>query len=429
MKKQISESFLHYIWRTKNFEQGNLKTFHNKELRIIHFGNHNPNGGPDFLNAQVEIDHIVWAGHIEIHVNSSDWSSHGHSIDENYNNVILHVVLNHDQKITTKNGVTINVLELKNRIPKELVNNYSILKNTKEWIPCQNRIQEISNITIRSMMSRVLAERLSQKSNEILELLEKNIGDWNETIYQRLAWAMGLSVNASTFQHLAEKTPLSVLLKHRDSLVQIEAILLGQSGILKKTEENANEYISRLKKEYQHFANKYHLQCINAVEWKFMRMRPSGFPTIRMVQLAKYLHLNNRLDTLLFNQELKEILSSFSISINDGYWVDHYRFNDSSKARIKSIGRAKKISIIINAIVPIIYAYGIQIGSQQQKDRAIELLEKVEYEKNGIISKWQELGAPTENAADSQSLLHLKKHYCDQFQCLNCSIGYQILKA
>lgn len=411
----------------KNFDLNDLRTYDSKDLQILSFGDHNSNSGPDFLNAQIKLNDIQWAGHIEIHVKSSDWILHKHSTDDNYKNVILHVVLDHDVEIKNESLSNIPVLELKNRIPQGLLNNYLVLKNTKSWIPCQKQINTVTEITISSMMSRVLAERMTEKSESILSELSALGGNWNEIIYQRLSWAFGLSVNAEAFKTLAKKTPFSILLKHSDNLFQLEAILFGQTGLLDRV-NSSHEYISKLKNEYLHLSNKYSLIKMNPVEWSFMRMRPAGFPTIRIAQLARFINNNTKLDSLLFDVDSNTIIESLTIKIEEGYWFSHYTFDDEESPKKKTLGSSKRNVLFINVIVPIIYAYGRHTQSQEYLDKALQLLEKIGSEKNNVINNWEQLGVKCSNGSDSQALLQLKKHYCDQFKCLSCSIGHQVLK-
>lgn len=420
------EEFLHYVWRTKNFDHHRLAIVGGESLEIISYGNYNTDAGPDFLNASIKIDNIVWAGHIEMHVFSSDWHKHKHSNDVAYDNVILHVVWDNDIAILNNSVQNIPSLVLSQRVATSLLSKYSALIRSRSWIPCENFIREVPEITKSSMLNRLIAERLTFKAENILSLNDENDGDFLETIYQVLSWSFGLTVNADSFLSLAKSLPYNMLSKHKDSLFQLEALLLGQSGLLENSTLD-DPYIHELKKEYRFLQSKFSLVPMKAVAWKFMRMRPSGFPTVRIAQLALFIHQNIRLDAFFKESAENSIFSALDL-VPGGFWSNHYTLNDVSIVREKPLGGDKKNSIIINAIAPLLFAFGIYKGSDQYKEKSMSLLESVAAEKNNIINKWKTLNTKPSNAADSQALLHLKKHYCDHFQCLSCSIGHSILK-
>ncbi len=425
MTNNISEEFIHYIWRLKNFDLHNLLLTSGESLDILNFGYHNSNAGPDFLNGSVKIGNTTWHGHIEMHINSSDWEKHQHSADEAYQNVILHVVLNHDKTILLGDQA-IPTLELKSRIEKSVYNAFHLLNRNKSWIPCETWMPHINEITKSMTLHKVLAERLTLKAQSILQQLKVQNDNWIEIIYLRLLWSIGLSVNADSFLRLGELVPYQIISKHRDSIDELEGILFGVAGFLQVQEED--EYISKLKAHYKFYQQKYNLLQMRAAEWKFMRMRPSGFPTIRIAQIAKLLSKIDRLDTLLFESDTHIILKEFQLSLNDGFWYNHYRFDGKSKPIKKSIGADKINSIIINAVAPLKYAYGIYQDSDELKSKAVEILDAIACEKNSVVKKWKELNMPIQSAASSQALLHLKKHFCDQKMCLQCSIGHQVFK-
>ena len=421
----ISEDFIHYIWRLKNFDLQDLLLTSGEQVDILNFGNYNTNAGPDFLNGAVKIGDMIWHGHIEMHINSSDWDKHKHSTDEAYQNVILHVVLNHDKTILVGDQV-IPTLELRSRINKSSYNAYHLLNRNKSWIPCESWISDINEITKSMTLDKVLAERLTIKAKSILKQLNAQTDNWQEVIYQRLLWSIGLSVNADAFLRLSQLVPYHIIIKHRDSIEELEGILFGVAGFLSTKEEH--EYVLKLKRHYEFYRQKYNLLEMRTAEWKFMRMRPSGFPTIRMAQMAKLLSKIDRLDALLFESDNKAIISELQVSLDDGFWQEHYRFDSEAKLIKKSIGTDKINSIIINAVAPLKYAYGIYQDSDDLKFKAVDILDVIACEKNSVIKKWKELKMPTQSAASSQALLHLKKHFCDNKRCLQCSIGHQVFK-
>jgi hypothetical protein len=425
VNNNISEDFLHYIWRLKNFDLHDLILTSGEKVEILNFGFYNTNSGPDFLNGSVRIGDMTWHGHIEMHINSSDWDKHKHSTDEAYQNVVLHVVLQHDKTIVIGDQ-PVPTLELKSRISQSSYNAYHLLNSNKNWIPCQSWIPDINEITKSVTLDKILAERLTIKAQTVLEQLKLNGDNWIETIYQRLLWSIGLSVNADSFLRLGQLVPYGIVSKHRDSIEEIEGLLFGSAGLLNAQEEH--KYVEKLKSHYQFYQQKYKLVQMRASEWKFMRMRPSGFPTIRLAQAAKLLSDIARLDTLLFESDNKAIINNLQVTLDDGFWHEHYRFDGDAKPIKKSLGTDKINSIIINAVAPLKYAYGIYQDSDDLKAKAVEILEEIPSEKNSVIKKWKELNVVSESAATSQALLHLKKRYCDQKMCLQCSIGHQVFK-
>lgn len=425
MNNNLSEDFIHYIWRLKNFDLYKLVLTSGKRVDILNFGNYNTNAGPDFLNGAVRIDDMTWHGHIEMHINSSDWDKHKHSTDEAYQNVVLHVVLNHDKTILIGDQ-PVPTLELKSRIDKSSFNAYHLLNRNKSWIPCESWIFDVNEITKSATLDKVLAERLTIKAHNVLEQLKVHNDNWIEVIYQRLLWSIGLSVNADSFLRLSQLVPYHIVSKHRDSVEEMEGLFFGTAGLLPAHEEY--EYVSILKSHYRFYQQKYKLVQMRAAEWKFMRMRPSGFPTIRLAQMAKLLSKIDRLDTLVFESDNKAIINNLQVTLNDGFWHEHYRFDGEKKEIKKSLGTDKINSIIINAVAPLKYAYGIYQDNDTLKSRAIEILEEIPGDKNSVINKWKELNIVAKSAATSQALLHLKKRYCDQKMCLQCPIGHQVFK-
>lgn len=424
----MKEEFLHYIWRTKSFALSNLKSTDGEKIHPQYFGDYNTNAGPDFLNAKIKIGDTLWAGSVEIHIRSSDWYRHKHEINPAYDNVILHVVYDDDEDICRHFDQKIVCLELKNRIPKEVFENYTRLISNENWVACEQHIHKTNPITKGLLLDRVLVERLEQKTKNIALLLKGNTGDWESTFYQVLAIGLGSKVNAPAFENLSRITPLKVLEKHKNNLFQIEALLFGQAGMLagKKFEE---DYPRKLQKEYAHLQKLYSLNPMAEVNWNFMRMRPANFPTIRIAQLAKLLYQTHHLfSKTLAVKNLEEIENMLRVKLSN-YWDNHYRFNKASITRKKSIGKNMLHLLAINCITPFLFYYGRNKKEQKFKDLAIRLLQEIPAEKNSIISKWSQLQMECISAYESQALLHLKKNYCDQKRCTECSIGVQILRA
>ncbi|MGB0888434.1 MAG: DUF2851 family protein [Vicingaceae bacterium] len=423
----FKEDFLHYIWKFKLFNASNLFTQDGKEIEVINFGQHNTDAGPDFFNGKVKIDHTIWAGNIELHINSSDWIKHNHQNDKAYDNVILHVVYNNDKQVLDKDGNAIPTLELKGLIDQELINNHNnLFSQSDSDIPCGEQLKTVDEFTIQSWINRLAFERLERKSEEIKATFHQNKNNWEETFYQYLFKYFGLKVNALPFELLAKNTSLKIIEKHHN-LFTIEALLFGQAGYLERNIED--EYFQQLKKEYQFLTSKFDLTTLEVSVWKLLRLRPSNFPTLRIAQMANLLNKETRLfSKIIASKTIKEIQEIFKVEASS-YWNTHYQFGKIVESdQIKKIGISTINSIIINVIVPFTFVYGKQHQNEKLVDKALYLLENIKPESNAIIKKWNELGVKSNNAMDTQSLIELKNNYCFQKKCLNCSIGNKILQ-
>ena len=422
----MKEELLHYVWRTKRFEFLNLKTTAGEPLEILQFGVYNTDAGPDFFNARVQIGDTIWAGNIEMHLKASDWYKHQHQHDRAYDNVILHVVLEEDEVIVRSNNSRIPCMEVKRRISPKLVQNYQKLIRSAYWIPCQEQLVGISNFTLQFGMERLLIERLLSKASRMTSVLQEQKNDWDDVFYRFLARNFGLKVNAIPFEDLARTLPLRLLLKHKDRLFQIEALLFGQSGLLE--DEFEDTYPRKLKQEYAFLRQKYSLQPLKKESWKFLRLRPANFPTIRIAQLATLIYQSHALfGKVLAAANIKEIENMFEVKLSN-YWKDHYRFDKLSTVKAKkALGKSTIHLFVINTIAPFLLLYGQQSGEEKFKDKALQLLEELPAEKNRIIRGWEALGITPESAYQSQALLQLKGQYCDRYKCLDCAIGHAIL--
>ncbi len=419
----MQEEFLHYLWKFRLFDSKNLKTVDGELIEILKPGEHNFDSGPDFFNAKIRIGKTLWAGNVEIHIRASDWEVHKHQHDKAYDNVILHVVHEADKKLLRKTGEIIPTLELKSRIPQNIYQMYVSFKGSKDRIPCGRQIKDIDPFTLNHWLARLLIERLERKSGPILESLKQNKNNWEETFYQFLARNFGLKVNSEPFEILARALPLSILAKHRNNLIQLEALLFGTAGLLEK--ELKDDYPRQLQKEFKFLKSKYKIKPMNGSLWKFMRLHPPNFPTIRISQFANLLHKS----THLFSKTLEtKDLSALLASETSDYWLTHYRFDKVSPKRMKTLGSESIHNIMINTIAPIIFIYGKQKGEELFTDHTLDLLEKILPEKNSIISKWQELGVHAKNAGETQALIQLKNEYCTKKRCLECSVGARLLQ-
>ncbi|HEY5507301.1 MAG TPA: DUF2851 family protein [Paludibacter sp.] len=419
----MRESILHYVWQHKLFTAQQLVTTEGEPVDVIDVGKHNTDAGPDFFNAKIRIGETLWAGNVEIHTRSTDWHRHSHHSDKAYNSVILHVVSEVDGEIFRADGAKIPQLVLV--YPKHIAENYDRLITEQKWIPCEAKIAAVPVIVIESWKNALLTERLEQKMQAITTLLTESNQHWEEAFYITLARNFGFGTNSQTFESLAKSVPLSVLGKHKDQLLQLEAVLFGQAGLL--TDEATDEYAARLKQEYSFMKAKFGLQPINASQWKLLRLRPDNFPHVRIAQFASLIHSSSKLFSKIVDKPEMEYLRSIFVCEPSDYWKRHYLFSHESPVRDKKLGTQSINVLLINTVVPFLFCYAQQKNNQTLKDKALQLLEQLPSERNAIITAWQTLGINSASAYDSQALLQLKKQYCDDKKCLRCRIGHKVL--
>jgi len=417
MQKSMTEDFLQYIWRYQLFNKKH--TINDDIIEIIDVGQLNTDSGPDFFNAKIKINDTIWVGNVEIHKKSSDWFAHHHETDKAYNNVILHVVDKINKDVFDAKGRIIPQIELKYN--KNLLDNYSAILNSKHKIKCENEINNINNFELFSWLDTLLIERLERKAESINILLKDRINDWEEVFYILLLRQFGLKVNAEAFEMLARSLPLKNILKQNDKLISIEAMLFGQASFLS---ENINdEYFTNLKTEYKFLKNKYTLSPIDIENWKFMRVRPISFPTVRIAQTASLLfNHSNIFSKIIEIDKLDDLYKLFDIEPSK-YWKTHYKFGISSKEKTKKIGKSTIDLIIINVIAPMIFMYGKERNIPKLKDKALFYLQELKAENNSIIKYCSSIGLKSKTSAESQALLELYNNYCQKSNCLNCRIG------
>lgn len=422
----MSESFLHYLWQLQYFEKKDLLTTEGEPLAVLKTGTLNSNAGPDFFNAKIKIGEIDWVGTVEIHVKSSDWFVHRHEKDAAYNNVILHVVWENDKQVH-QNHAPIPTLELKSRVDSSLLNEYRKLINSPTLIACEKTFSKVDDLIKLSMLDKALMQRLETKANAVSELLKFNNNDWNETTYQLLSKNFGFKVNADPFFQLSKALPYKIIQK-QNSLLQVEALLFGQAGMLET--KTKDEYITALFREYHLLSQKYSLGDfrLNPGQWRFLRLRPANFPTIRLAQLAALLFYSKNIFSQIISIESNTSVQKIFTQQQSEYWKTHYRFGKKAKASVSELGEASIQNIVINTVAPLLVAYGKHKDEQAYIDRAVELLQQLPAEQNKITSQWNELGLKVKNAFDSQGLIELHNNFCQKRQCLNCSIGISILK-
>lgn len=422
----MREEFLHYLWRVAAFDLRDLKTTDGRSIQILHFGTHNTNAGPDFSGARLRIDGMEWAGNVEMHVKASEWYDHQHQDDPAYENVILHVVLEEDQAVYLANGERIPCLDLRGRVPAHLIHNYWRLSHNEYWIPCQTQITSVPPPIRQQWLDQVLLERLGRRSEELEKRLEDCHRDWEELFYRSIARSLGGKVNDDAMEMLARSVPLRILLRHKHSLLQAEALLFGQSGLL--PEDPEEDYPKLLRREYQLLRTKYKLRPLPVAVWRYLRLRPANFPTIRIAQLARLLNTTGQLfGKTLAATTTKELENMYAVELSN-YWREHFRFGKVVERSSRKLGLSSVRSLLINTVAPMLDLYGRLRDNEHYRQRALQVLTDLPGEQNQLIRKWAANGMKVANAADSQALLELKRYYCDRSRCLECSIGCAVLK-
>ncbi len=424
----MQESFLHYVWQFQYFNKKALTTTQGEKIEILRPGVHNTDAGPDFSNAKIRIGVMSWAGDVEIHINSSEWEQHGHHRDRAYDSVILHVVWADDKPVVLEDGSPLPTLVLKARIDPQLLVRYRKLMGTSFVIPCARSFTRIPTAIKMSMTDRVLVERLEQKSQFVHELLKLNNNDWQETTYQLLAKNFGFKINSGPFYQLAKSVPFRILGKHADQPKQVEAILFGQAGFLDEAVKDS--YHKLLRREHKMLSAKYKLQHLklDASQWKFLRMRPANFPTIRLSQFCALICEEKNLFSKII--ELSNYRSAFELleTSQSEYWQSHYSFRKNERADIIQMGSTSIDNVIINTVTPLLVAYGRHRDDPSFLERAQAILEAVPAENNRILRSWSTLGLDVKNAFTSQALIQLFNSYCVPRRCLECAIGASLLK-
>ncbi len=422
----MKEDFISYLWKNRLLFPDQLFTTTGEPVQVVHPGQQNSDAGPDFFAARIRIGGTLWAGNVEIHVRSSQWNQHGHQADAAYDNIILHVVFEHDQEVFNSRGKVMPVLEIKDCFEHKLLQNYQRLQVSKAWVPCEGLVGETDALILNNWLNRLLVERLERKSAEVLHFFKYFGNDWEQTFYFLLARNFGFKVNASPFGLLAQRTSHKLLERNRNNLTALEALLFGQSGLL--GEHLQDVYPRSLLAEYRHQQRKHDLKPIDAKLWKFARLRPVNFPTIRIAQFAMLFHQSGHLfRNMVETKKPSDIHLQFKVKASP-YWDDHYVFGKSSPKREKHLGKDAINNLVINTVAPVLFIYGKQSMRPELCDKALNLLQETPPENNSVVRKWESLGVNAQHAADSQALLELKKYYCTPKKCLQCPIGHMILK-
>ncbi len=422
----MSEDFLHFVWKYRLYDK-DAATMGGEALEVLSPGHHNTDSGPDFSNARIRIDNTLWAGNVEVHVKASDWFAHGHQHDDAYTNIILHVVYAGDCPIADRNGQPIATLELRGKFDKRMYQKYFYYLNNKNWIPCEKDIMLVSGSRLNLWLDRLLVERMERKAGELSALLKRNNNSFESTFYQVLAGNFGFKINEQPFRMLATMLPLNILAKHKNSLFQLEALLFGVAGLLQS--DFSDDYPSRLKTEFGFLRKKYGLAVMEKHLWKFMRLRPSSFPTIRIAQFAALIARSERLfSKVTTSDDPKALTGLFDVAVSD-YWNDHFMFDKLSTVNnTKQLGTSAINNIMLNTVVQFLFLYSASVGDEQYREKAIALLMQIEPETNAIIRGWAKTGVTAANAFETQALIELKNNYCSKKRCLDCAVGLNLLR-
>lgn len=416
----MKEEFIYYLWENRLLST-DLHTVDGEDVSVISVGVRNYNAGPDFLNARVKIGDTLWVGHVEMHVNASDWFRHGHQDDKAYDNVVLHMVYHNDCE-----RLDIPTVEIEGKFDENILARYDGFMKSRLWIACEKLITSVQQFTWLSWLERLVVERLETEVKDVRARLVENNYDWEETVYQRVMRYLGMKVNNDAFERLAKLLPLKILRKHLDNSLQVAAMLFGCAGFLEQ--EFTEAYPILLQREFKMLKSKFNLSVMPMSYWKFLRMRPPNFPTIRLAQTASLICSSDSLfSKLLSINDLKAIRDLFDVDA-DNYWNTHFIFEKPSKMMKKTLGQTAVDVLIINAVVPVLFCYGMYHDDDELKDRSVGFLETMEAEDNLVIRRFRKMGVGVCNAQQSQAVLHLYNCYCKKRKCLNCRVFSALFK-
>jgi hypothetical protein len=424
----MNEAFLHHVWQFQCFRPGPLKTTGGDDVLVFQPGQPNTNAGPDFLQARIKIGELEWNGHVEIHVRASDWQAHRHQTDGAYNNVILHVVWQHDRPVQRADGSPIPCLVLAPVVDPAVHEAYRRLVNGRDAILCKPLFAQAPEIYRTAMLERAVVERLEEKARAMLQHLAARQNDWEQTTMELLLRNFGFKVNADAFAQLGQRVQWKIIQKHRQQPEQVEALLFGLAGFLDTA--MADEYHTHLRQQFRALEQLHRLQDVkmNGSQWRFLRLRPANFPTVRIAQFSQWICAQTSLFAALTEATDVALLREQLAATAAPYWHRHYRFGKPARAYSTALGEESITNIIINTVAPLQAAAGLWYGQPERIERAARLLEQLPAEKNRITRLWQELPWPPASAHDSQGLIQLYHHYCEKRRCLACAIGTRLLK-
>ena len=419
------EKLMQYVWKHRLWRSEDMVTNTGKKVRVVDPGLLNTDAGPDFFNAKIEIDGHMWVGNVEMHYRATDWKRHHHDSDKAYDSVILHVVAKDDAPVRRTNGELIPQLVLE--VSPQFNADYASLVGATIEVPCATKIKQVPHLTIVEWVEGLAFERLHGKVERIHQLLDSFNGSWEDVCYVTLARNFGFGINNDAFERLARRTPLRLLGKHSDSVLQIEALLFGQAGMLDAQKLGMDSYYSQLCTEYAFLSNKFQLTPMEKESWKLFRIRPQNFPYRRIAMLAKFIEGGFRMMNRILEAEgEKEMRTLFEVELS-GYWTKHYTFGKPNERATATLSRSSIDIILINTVAPLLYAYGELTGNYEMTDKAIKLLEDLRAENNSIVSHFVAYGIDCPDALTSQALVQLKREYCDARKCIYCKIGHHLL--
>lgn len=419
------EKLMQYVWKHRLWRSEDMVTNTGKKVRVVDPGLLNTDAGPDFFNAKIEIDGHMWVGNVEMHYRATDWKRHRHDSDKAYDSVILHVVAKDDAPVRRTNGELIPQLVLE--VSPQFNADYASLVGATIEVPCATKIKQVPHLTIVEWVEGLAFERLHGKVERIHQLLDSFNGSWEDVCYVTLARNFGFGINNDAFERLARRTPLRLLGKHSDSVLQIEALLFGQAGMLDAQKPGMDSYYNQLCTEYAFLSNKFQLTPMEKESWKLFRIRPQNFPYRRIAMLAQFIEGGFRMMNRILEAEgEKEMRALFEVELS-GYWTKHYTFGKPNERATATLSRSSIDIILINTVAPLLYAYGELTGNYEMTDKAIKLLEDLRAENNSIVAHFVAYGIDCPDALTSQALVQLKREYCDARKCIYCKIGHHLL--
>lgn len=419
------EKLMQYVWKHRLWRSEDMVTNTGKKVRVVDPGLLNTDAGPDFFNAKIEIDGHMWVGNVEMHYRATDWKRHHHDSDKAYDSVILHVVAKDDAPVRRTNGELIPQLVLE--VSPQFNADYASLVGATIEVPCATKIKQVPHLTIVEWVEGLAFERLHGKVERIHQLLDSFNGSWEDVCYVTLARNFGFGINNDAFERLARRTPLRLLGKHSDSVLQIEALLFGQAGMLDAQKPGMDSYYNQLCTEYAFLSHKFQLTPMEKESWKLFRIRPQNFPYRRIAMLAQFIEGGFRMMNRILEAEgEKEMRALFEVELS-GYWSKHYTFGKPNERATATLSRSSTDIILINTVAPLLYAYGELTGNYEMTDKAIKLLEDLRAESNSIVSHFVAYGIDCPDALTSQALVQLKREYCDARKCIYCKIGHHLL--
>lgn len=421
----FNEDLLQFVWQHKLLNPAALITASGKEIIILNPGELNKDSGPDFFNARIKLGEIILAGNVEVHIKASDWLKHKHQNDKSYDNIILHVVYENDIELKQNTSNNVEILEIKKLLSPAIINEYTCLISSKQTIACHNQLTSVNDLKFTSWLQRMFIERLEYKVTYIQDLFQSYNGDYVQTFYTVLLRNFGFKVNAFPFELLSKQLPVTILLKHADNLLQLEALLLGTSGLLERQMED--KYVLKLQNEFEYLKNKYRITPLEKKLFKFSKLRPANFATLRLAQIAKLIHLQPGLFSAPQNYNTYDkIKNCFKISL-EGYWKNHYNLDGNKIEKELHLGESSVSNIVINTFSNFFFFYYKRNGNPEFENAAFELMEKCAFEKNSKTKLFLQKKAQLKSAAESQALINLHDNYCSKRKCLHCGVATAIL--